>query len=103
MAHDDITIRRLTPELPDDYLAFFDGPAFFDNPEWRGRGIGTRLLEAAMDDARATGMARLAAAPLAEAKTHPERFRGSVSMFEAAGYEKVTDLPGGAVLMEKKR
>jgi GNAT superfamily N-acetyltransferase len=188
MAHDDITIRRLTPELLDDYLAFFDGPAFTDNPdwafcyclfpyydhaagdweertaeanraaiseaigsdrasgflayaagrvvgwcnaaprerypqlsrlpgdgastlatpcfivdpEWRGRGIGRRLLEAAMDHAQASGMERLEAAPLAEPRTHAERFRGSVAMFEAAGYEKAGELPGGAVLMEKE-
>ncbi len=30
----EITIRRLAPELLDDYLAFFDGPAFADNPDW---------------------------------------------------------------------
>ncbi len=30
----EITIRRLTPELLGDYLAFFDGPAFADNPDW---------------------------------------------------------------------
>ena len=30
----EITIRRLTPERLDDYLAFFDGPAFADNPGW---------------------------------------------------------------------
>jgi ribosomal protein S18 acetylase RimI-like enzyme len=27
-------IRELTPALVDDYLAFFDGDAFADNPEW---------------------------------------------------------------------
>jgi GNAT superfamily N-acetyltransferase len=30
----EMTIRRLTPQLLDDYLAFFDGPAFADNPDW---------------------------------------------------------------------
>lgn len=30
----EITIRRLTPERLDDYLASFDGPAFADNPGW---------------------------------------------------------------------
>ncbi len=30
----EITIHRLTPERLDDYLAFFDGPAFADNPDW---------------------------------------------------------------------
>lgn len=27
-------VRALTPELLDDWLAFFDGPAFADNPAW---------------------------------------------------------------------
>jgi GNAT superfamily N-acetyltransferase len=29
-----VTVRSLAPELLDDYLAFFDGPAFADNPHW---------------------------------------------------------------------
>jgi GNAT superfamily N-acetyltransferase len=32
----DYAIKRLTPELAADFLAFFDGPAFADNPEWAG-------------------------------------------------------------------
>ncbi len=31
---DRLTVRKLTPDLLQDYLAFFDGPAFADNPEW---------------------------------------------------------------------
>ena len=31
-----IAIRKMTPDLLPDYLAFFDGPAFSDNPEWSG-------------------------------------------------------------------
>ena len=30
----DVEIRRLTPELGDDYLAYFDREAFSDNPAW---------------------------------------------------------------------
>jgi ribosomal protein S18 acetylase RimI-like enzyme len=33
---DDISIEALRPDLVDDWLAFFDGPAFADNPEWGG-------------------------------------------------------------------
>jgi ribosomal protein S18 acetylase RimI-like enzyme len=29
-----IEVRPLTPALLDDYLGFFDGPAFSDNPHW---------------------------------------------------------------------
>jgi ribosomal protein S18 acetylase RimI-like enzyme len=32
----DITIKPLVPALADEYLKFFDGPAFSDNPEWAG-------------------------------------------------------------------
>lgn len=35
MTHDPLTIRRLAPELRDDFLAFFEGPAFADNPKWK--------------------------------------------------------------------
>jgi ribosomal protein S18 acetylase RimI-like enzyme len=30
-----LTIRPLTPELRDDFLRFFEGTAFADNPKWR--------------------------------------------------------------------
>ena len=30
----EITFDRLTPERLEDYLDFFDAPAFTDNPDW---------------------------------------------------------------------
>jgi len=30
----EIVVRPLSPQLVEDYLAFFDGPAFADNPHW---------------------------------------------------------------------
>jgi ribosomal protein S18 acetylase RimI-like enzyme len=30
-----LTIRHLTPELRDDWLQFFEGAAFADNPKWK--------------------------------------------------------------------
>ncbi len=32
----ELTIAPLSPETGPDYLAFFDGPAFCDNPAWAG-------------------------------------------------------------------
>jgi GNAT superfamily N-acetyltransferase len=29
-----VTIRKLSPQLLPDFLTFFDGPAFADNPDW---------------------------------------------------------------------
>lgn len=30
-----LTIRRLSPELKDDFLQYFEGAAFADNPKWK--------------------------------------------------------------------
>lgn len=35
MAHDSLTIRRLAPALKDDFLQYFEGAAFADNPKWK--------------------------------------------------------------------
>ena len=35
MSQDSLTIRRLAPELQGDFLGFFEGPAFADNPKWK--------------------------------------------------------------------
>ncbi len=32
----DLVVKPLTPDLVESFLAFFDGPAFADNPEWGG-------------------------------------------------------------------
>ncbi len=34
MTHAPLTIRPLSPELHDDFLRFFEGEAFADNPRW---------------------------------------------------------------------
>ena len=184
---DDIIIRRLSPELLDDYLAFFDGPAFADNPEWadcycffpyfedqdafeerpaaanreaiieaintaradgylayaggrvigwisagprqrypeladlpgdsartgatpcftidpgwRRQGVARRLLAAAIEGLQKDGMARLEAGPHTAPENDAQRYRGTIEFYESAGYEKVTELPGGITLMEKE-
>ena len=184
----EITIRRLTPELLGDYLAFFDGPAFADNPgwsdcyclfpytdgdddafearpaaakrvdiseairagraegylayhggrvvgwlnaeprerypqltelpadgarigvtscftidpAWRRRGLARRLLAAAMDGLREDGMTHLQAGPETEPRDDAHRYRGTIELYESAGYESVAQLPGGRTLMEKE-
>lgn len=35
MSGDILTIRRLTPDLQEDFLQFFEGSAFADNPKWK--------------------------------------------------------------------
>jgi GNAT superfamily N-acetyltransferase len=77
-------------------------PCFTVDPAWRGQGIARRLLAAAIDGARAAGMVRMEAAPMARPKTPAERYRGTVTLYAEAGYEQVADLPTGQTLMERK-
>lgn len=35
MIHSPPTLRRLTPDLQEDFLQFFEGAAFADNPTWK--------------------------------------------------------------------
>ena len=35
MQPDSLTIRRLTPDLAQDFLQYFEGAAFADNPKWK--------------------------------------------------------------------
>ena len=77
-------------------------PCFTIDPEWRGRGIAGRLLRAAIEGLEAEGMVRMEAGPMAEPKTPADRFKGTVQLYRAAGYEEVADLPGGTRLMERK-
>jgi GNAT superfamily N-acetyltransferase len=44
-----LSFDALRPELLDDWLAFFDGPAFADHPEWRGCYCRCFLFGAAPD------------------------------------------------------
>lgn len=88
--------------LPGDGTGTAATPCFTIDPEWRGRGITARLLAAAVEGARADGLTRMEAAPVAQPKTPAERYRGTVELFEAAGYAKVAELPSGNPIMEKR-
>jgi len=89
-------------ELPGDGARIGATPCFIVEPGWRGRGIGRRLLEAAIEGLTADGMERLQAGPIRDAATQAGRHRGTVEAFEASGYERIADLPDGTSLMEKR-
>jgi GNAT superfamily N-acetyltransferase len=89
-------------ELPGDGARIGATPCFIVEPGWRGRGIGRRLLEAAIEGLTADGMERLQAGPIRHAVTPADRHRGTVEAFEANGYERISDLPDGTSLMEKR-
>jgi GNAT superfamily N-acetyltransferase len=187
----DIELRTLTPELKDDYLAFFDADAFPDNPVWaacyclaycvvtppgeiyddrsaaqnraeraamiergeasgvlayvgprvigwchaaprtslpaldetpefafegndrdrtaaivcfviapayRGQGLSRRLLDGACDAMRERGMRWLEAYPPLSPGTAASSYHGRLSMYEAAGFERLRDVGRFAIM-----
>lgn len=75
MAHPSLTIRRLAPELKEDFLRYFEGAAFVDNPKWKScdcqflcvdhsEPVGRILCLVVAREHRRTGIART---PLEEA------------------------------------
>jgi GNAT superfamily N-acetyltransferase len=72
---------------------------FFLTKEWRGRGLGTRLLRAAVALARTSGATRLEGYPAAPPRAGgplPAAFAwtGLPSMYEACGFRALDETPG---------
>ena len=76
-------------------------PCFVVDPEWRGKGVGHRLLAAACEGLREDGMQTMEAGPQKNAKTARENSRGAMSMYVQAGYRVVQEFPDGTVVVEK--
>lgn len=87
--------------LPGDGSRIAATPCFVVESSWRGRGVAAALLDAAVDAARAEGMAMMEAAPREDGAEPTDHFRGPLSMYLAAGYQRVAELPGGGVLVQK--
>lgn len=92
----------LLRELPGDGASTGATPCFIIDPDWRGQGIASKLLDAAVEGLREQGMARMEGSPMAEPKTAAERYHGTVELFEKAGYGKIDELPSGYIVMERK-
>jgi GNAT superfamily N-acetyltransferase len=99
----EITIRKLTPELLDDYLAFFDGPAFADNPGWAkcycyypysGQGGDAFLERAAEANREAIVEAIVAGRAEGYLAYAGERVVGWVSAAPRERFPLLADLPG---------
>ena len=59
---------------------------FVVEPASRGKGVGTALLNAALDEFRAGGLAYAEAYPRRDASSEAAKFHGSVGMYLAAGF-----------------
>lgn len=88
--------------FPGDGTKIVATPCFVVSSDWRGKGVATQLLHAAIEMARANGMELMEAGPRKDGTENDHNFRGPLSMYLAAGYDEVAELPGGGVLVQKK-
>ena len=67
---------------------------FLIHPEYRNQGLAKKLLETAINDFRKQGFDRVVGRPFLWS-AHPERqYHGIPSMYEALGFEKVSEVNG---------
>jgi len=47
-------------------------------------------------------MMRMEAGPYTAPQNDAHRYHGTIELYESAGFERVTDLPGGVTLMQRE-
>jgi ribosomal protein S18 acetylase RimI-like enzyme len=70
------------------------------DPDLRQQGLASTMLDLVLQDLEAREFTAVEAAPLAT-ETSDRSFQGTVSMFSSRGFERVVDMPNGAVLMRR--
>ena len=90
----------LFPKLPDatDRLARI--LCFNVDPDLRGQKIAAKMLDLILDDLKVRGFEAVEAAP-SDNKYSDKSYRGSLEMFTKRGFEMVTGLGDGFVLVRK--
>ena len=90
----------LFPKLPDatDRLARI--LCFNVDPDYRGQKIAAKMLELILDDLKERGFEAVEAAPSQE-EYGSKSYRGSLEMFTKRGFEVITDVGDGFVLVRK--
>jgi GNAT superfamily N-acetyltransferase len=64
---------------------------FVVRPEFRGKGIGDRLLAAAIEQARRSGLDEMEGRPHPDPSDEGAAYRGTVERFTRMGFERVGD------------
>jgi len=61
------------------------------HPNYRSKGVATTLLNAAIDDFRKEGYEAMLAIPVHSDKFSPTLYRGTISMYEKAGFRQINE------------
>jgi len=94
------------PRLTEWLLPFSQGKkfavtiCFVIDPEYRGKGLARSLLAHAIDSFRTQGMEGAFALPVADKDGGNRRYRGTIHMYQEAGYREIGTF-SGAILMQK--
>ena len=89
---------KLFERLPDADDKLARVICFNVDPDLRNQGIANKMLDLVLADLEQRGFAAVEAAPTVAEATE-RSFQGTVSMFEARGFEKVVEMPTGQILM----
>jgi len=99
-------LRSNTLRLPDQQdPAIWSTPCLFIHRDHRRTGIGTALLGAAVDYARAQGATALEGYPTVDGgrkRSSNELFTGTVSMFLDNGFAEYARPPGARLVMRRE-
>lgn len=64
---------------------------FVIHPDFRGMGVATKLLNAAVSDFEEQNYDAVLAMPIYSETFSPKMYRGTVSMYQKAGFEKINE------------
>lgn len=90
---------KLYPGIPDAQDKLARILCFVIHPKRRNEGIATSLLQHVVGDLRVRGFEAVESAPYTSVQKFEGNYRGTVSMFEKAGFELVTDMGEAGLLM----
>ena len=89
----------LFPNVPDAHEKLARMLCFVIHPKRRGEGVATAMLDHAITDLQARGFEAIEAAPYKSVPTFEGNYRGTLSMYEKAGFDQVADLGDFGLLM----
>jgi len=102
-ANDWASYKRLQPYVKDTIGDQKTGVVicYVVHPEYRGMGVAKALLNAAVEDFRKNGYDAVMALPLNANEFSQRLYRGTESMYEKAGFNKVGEFEYGQVFVRE--